>query len=70
LLEGLTPGKASEDTDGDGIPDNWEQTLGLNAHAAADAAQIVPPGKSTGDRHRGYSYLEFYLNEMAESLVP
>src|SRR6185369_8868274 len=33
FLEGLTPGKAPDDTDGDGIPDHWEQTHGLNPHA-------------------------------------
>jgi pectate lyase len=69
FLDGLVPGKARVDTDNDGMPDEWEKTHGLNPNDPSDAARIVPAGQSTADRHRGYTYVEFYLNEMADQLV-
>ncbi|KAH9904028.1 pectin lyase fold/virulence factor [Xylariomycetidae sp. FL2044] len=48
---------ASPDTDGDGIPDEWERANGLDWEDAADAMRI-------GDE--GYAMIEVYLN----SLVP
>lgn len=44
------------DRDGDGIPDNWEQTCGLNADDRADGN-----GDRDGD---GYTNLEEYLNSL------
>jgi len=70
FLEGLSPGTAPRDTDRDGLPDDWEQAHGLDLRDPADAGRIVPTGGSEGDRHRGYPYLEFYLNERADRLVP
>jgi hypothetical protein len=70
FLDGLTPGAASKDSDGDGIPDAWETAHGLDARDPGDAAGLVPAGKSENDRHRGYSYVEYYLNELADSKVP
>jgi hypothetical protein len=70
FLEGLTPGKAPMDTDGDGMPDAWEKKHGLDPHDPADATKIVSPGQSSNDRHQGYTTIEFYLNELADSLVP
>jgi hypothetical protein len=69
LLEGLTPGKASADSDGDGMPNSWETKHGLDANDPGDAAKIVPAGKSSNDRHQGYTFIEFYLNELADELV-
>jgi pectate lyase len=46
---------APEDTDHDGIPDDWERRMGLNPGDARDGASIT----STG-----YSNLETYLNEL------
>ncbi len=69
FMEGLTPGKAPVDTDNDGIPDTWEKAHGLNPNDPADAAKIVPAGKSKGNRHRGYTYIEYYINELADNLV-
>ena len=46
--------KVPLDTDGDGIPDEWEIRYGLNPRDPADASQSKTPG--------GYTYLEHYLN--------
>src|SRR6185369_5975909 len=45
---------APADSDGDGIPDYWEEQFGLNKKSAADAIQ-----DSDGD---GYTNIEEYLN--------
>jgi pectate lyase len=50
---------APVDSDGDGIPDEWEQSHGLNAHDPADASQPAKDGS-------GYSNIEVYMN----SLIP
>ncbi|WP_442505484.1 hypothetical protein SH528x_004274 [Novipirellula sp. SH528] len=70
FLEGLTPSKASADTDGDGLPDAWERSHHLNFNDPADANKVVTAGESSNNRHLGYSHLEFYINELAENLVP
>ena len=70
FLEGLTPIKAPADTDGDGLPDAWEKTHDLDFNDPADAAKIVAIGESSNDRHLGYSYIEFYTNELADNLSP
>lgn len=69
FLEGLTPAQPPADTDGDGLPDAWEQSHSLDPKNPADAAMIVPAGKSPGDRHAGHAFIEFYLNELADGLV-
>ncbi|HEX8500818.1 MAG TPA: pectinesterase family protein, partial [Pyrinomonadaceae bacterium] len=51
----LDPGPAPTDTDGDGIPDEWETNHGLNPTDAADGAAVV---------EGGYTNLEFYLNDL------
>jgi pectate lyase len=50
--------------------DAWEKIHGLDFNDPADATTIVPNGKSSSDRHQGYSYVEFYINEFADSHVP
>jgi hypothetical protein len=70
FLDGLTPGKAPADADGDGMPDAWEKLRGLDPGDPADAAKVVPAGASKDDRHQGYTYIEFYVNELADALVP
>ena len=52
------------------MPDAWEKSHGLDPNDPADAAKIVPAGKSKSDRHQGYTYIEFYINELADGLVP
>jgi hypothetical protein len=70
FLEGLVASQPPVDSDGDGMPDEWEKLYGLNSIDPTDAAEIVAAGKSRGDRHQGFSYIEFYINELADNLVP
>lgn len=70
LLQGLTQKQAPTDTDGDGLPDSWEKSHDLDFRNPNDATSEVAAGKSKNDRHAGYSYIEFYINELADSLVP
>ncbi len=51
-------GTAKTDTDGDGMPDEWEISHGLNAKDASDGAEV---SLSADD----YTNLELYLNELA-----
>ncbi len=69
FMKGLTVTKAPKDFDGDGMPDAWEKSHGLSANDPADANKIVPKGTSAGDRHAGYTFIEFYVNELADALV-
>jgi len=68
LMAGLTPGKAPADSDGDGMPDAWEKAHGLDPNTA-DNNKIVPAGASPGDRHKGYTYIEYYINDCADRLI-
>jgi hypothetical protein len=68
LMYGLTPGSAPADTDNDGMPDNWETSHGLDPDNASDRNDIVPTGVSADDRHKGYTYIEYYINELADNL--
>lgn len=53
---------APADTDRDGMPDTWESARGLNPNSAADASL---------DRNSdGYTNIEEYINELANSLIP
>lgn len=69
LMEGLEPGSAPADADGDGMPDAWERARKLDPHDASDAARVVPAGASPRDRHRGYTYIEYYVNDAADRLA-
>jgi hypothetical protein len=69
FLEGLSVGRAPTDADGDGMPDEWEKAHGLNPADRTDAAGTVPRGASRGDRHAGYTYIEYYLNELADRMA-
>jgi pectate lyase len=54
---------AALDTDGDGMPDDWELARGLNPNNAADGAQVHRP--------TGYTHLEVYLADLvAKKLKP
>lgn len=51
------------DTDGDGIPDEWETANGLNPNDASDATV------KTIDTRGWYSNLEVYLNSLVEHIM-
>lgn len=52
------------DTDGDGIPDEWETANGLNPNDASDAAE------KTIDTQKGwYTNLEVYINSIVEDIM-
>ncbi len=69
LMEGLTPGKAPKDSDNDGMPDEWEKAHKLDPADPADNNKIVPAGASPGDRHKDYTWIEYYINELADLKV-
>ncbi len=56
----LKSAPAPLDSDGDGIPDEWEKAHGLNPHDPHDAASPARDGS-------GYSNLEIYLNSLGPS---
>jgi hypothetical protein len=68
-MEGLSPAAPPKDTDSDGMPDAWERAHGLDPNDAADANRIVPAGASKDDRHKGYTYIEYHINQLADELV-
>ena len=56
--------EAGYDTDGDGIPDEWELANGLNPNLKTDGA------KKTLDTERGwYTNLEVYLSSITEDIM-
>lgn len=56
----LQQGTVKTDTDGDGMPDEWEDAHGLNKNNKAD-------GKAIGDG--GYTNLENYLNSIVAEIT-
>jgi pectate lyase len=70
FMEGLSGTPSPPDSDGDGMPDAWEESHGLDPNNRSDANMIVGDNISTGNRHRSYTFIEFYLNELADNLVP
>ena len=48
-------GAPRTDSDGDGIPDEWESSHGLNPHDASDASAM---------REDGYMTIEWYINSL------
>lgn len=59
-LAGLTPGTPPTDSDGDGMPDTWEDQNGLDSADGNDYNTVMPSG---------YTAIEAYINEVADSLV-
>jgi hypothetical protein len=52
---------APTDTDGDGMPDQWETAHGLNPNDADDRNKV--------DEVSGYTMLEIYLNSLVEDIM-
>jgi len=69
LMQGLSPGKAPKDSDNDGIPDAWEKAHKRNPNDPKDNNGTVPAGASPGDRHKGYTWIEYYINDLADTKV-
>jgi len=63
------PTSAKHDTDRDGMPDVWEFIHGLDPADPNDGNNTVPRGASPEDRHAGYTFVEYYLNELADKIV-
>ena len=61
FLEGLERGEALADSDGDGIPDEWEDAHGLNKLDSRDANRSMASG---------YTAIEEYVNERARLITP
>lgn len=57
--------KAWPDTDGDGIPDIWEEAYGLNSNDPADAQQISP----SVDPNGRYPNIEVYFHNLVQHIV-
>ena len=58
----LQAGTALTDTDGDGIPDTWEKSNGLNPNKKDDGAMYMMTEK--------YTNLEVYLNSLVTNTFP
>ena len=56
----LTQTEAKQDTDGDGMPDDWETANGLNPNDASD-------GNAIGEE--GYTHLENYMNALVADIT-
>lgn len=56
----LTGKKAPKDSDGDGIPDDWEDIHGLDMDDASDGKKVTASG---------YTNLEIYLNSLVSNIT-
>ncbi len=59
LMLGLTPTQAPLDSDGDGMPNDWENTHGLNPNNGNDHNTVMPSG---------YTAIEDYINGLASTM--
>ncbi|MDJ0656774.1 MAG: hypothetical protein QNJ40_21615 [Xanthomonadales bacterium] len=60
-MQGLTASQPPPDRDGDGMSDSWETANGLNPDDGGDHTTVMPSG---------YTAIEEYINQLADSLVP
>lgn len=58
----IAQGTAPIDTDEDGIPDRWEEELGLDKNDPSDALK-----KSKQAEYKGYLNIEVYLHQLAKA---
>ena len=59
-LQSFDPSVLPTDTDGDGLPDDWEIKNGLDKNNSNDANMIAPCGH--------YSHLELYLHSLVQKI--
>lgn len=69
FMKGLAPAETPKDSDMDGMPDEWEKKHGLNPRNGNDSNKIVPENASEENRQKGYTYIEYYINELADNLL-
>lgn len=55
------------DTDGDGIPDEWETAHGLNPNDQTDSC--LPASNDKNSANYGYAWIEVYFNELVKDVV-
>jgi len=67
-LKGLRAGTPPPDTDRDGMPDTWEISHQLDPRNPEDRNRIVPENANRDNPHSGYTWIEYYLNELADGL--
>ena len=56
------------DSDGDGMPDDWEKANGLNPNDASDASLYTIDATTNGG-HGWYTNIEVYCNSLVEDIV-
>jgi pectate lyase len=61
LMQGLTPTPPPTDADDDGMDDSWESAHGLDPGDGTDHTTVMPSG---------YTAIEVYINQLADSLTP
>jgi len=69
IRAGFPKTEPPQDTDNDGMPDAWEKARKLDPNDPKDNSGIVPAGASPGDRHKEYTWIEYYINELADLKV-
>ncbi|MCM1044727.1 MAG: Ig-like domain-containing protein [Candidatus Gastranaerophilales bacterium] len=62
----LTEHPAGFDTDGDGIPDEWESEHGLNPDDATDSRTLCLKDENDAATY-GYAWIEVYFNELVDA---
>ena len=66
----LNEGEKPDDTDGDGMPDEWEDANGLDSQDPSDAVTTSLCDKDNGNTHNfKYTNIEVYANALVEDMI-
>lgn len=66
----LKQGEKPTDTDGDGMPDDWEDANGLDSEDPSDAVTTSLCDKDNGNIHNcKYTNIEVYANALVEDMI-